>query len=365
MKHRSTLYKIMQLLVVVAIIFFSGLIVQTAHAACTIPVHGMVSWWPGEGNANDIVIVNNNKGTLMNGTTFTTGVVGKAFWFDNTNDFVSIANSNSIPFGSSPRTVEMWVYIRSDSWVSDANTIFEYGIVSTRRGFGIDMAPYPTMQFYAWNENLFIDTGLPIEGWAHVAVTYDGNLTLKAFINGILKGTKTLGGVLNTGVSTINIGRSVGLSSGAYFNGLIDEVTIYDIVLTDAEIMDIYAAGSAGKCRCNGLGANIIGTQGDDVLDGTTGNDVIMGLGGNDIINGLAGNDVICAGAGNDIVNGGPGNDRVFGEAGNDTLNGDEGSDTLIGGIGDDTLDGGLDNTCDGSLGNDTAVNCATIINVP
>jgi hypothetical protein len=39
-----------------------------------------VSWWPGDGNANDIV--DGNDGTLQGGVTFATGKVEQAFSFD-------------------------------------------------------------------------------------------------------------------------------------------------------------------------------------------------------------------------------------------------------------------------------------------
>lgn len=39
----------------------------------------MVSWWPGDGNANDII--GGNHGTLQNGANFASGMVGQAFSF--------------------------------------------------------------------------------------------------------------------------------------------------------------------------------------------------------------------------------------------------------------------------------------------
>src|SRR5262249_36974468 len=36
--------------------------------ACVTPPSGMVAWWPGDGNANDIQ--GSNNGTLQNGATF-------------------------------------------------------------------------------------------------------------------------------------------------------------------------------------------------------------------------------------------------------------------------------------------------------
>jgi Ca2+-binding RTX toxin-like protein len=48
--------------------------------------------------------------------------------------------------------------------------------------------------------------------------------------------------------------------------------------------------------------ADIIGTQGADILQGTTSNDTIQALGGNDRITGSLGKDIIDGGAGNDVL---------------------------------------------------------------
>jgi hypothetical protein len=49
------------------------------------PPAGLVSWWPGDVDASEIVAGNN--GTLHNGATFATGMVEKAFSFDGMDDF--------------------------------------------------------------------------------------------------------------------------------------------------------------------------------------------------------------------------------------------------------------------------------------
>ena len=47
---------------------------------CTPPPPDMVSWWPGDGNANDIQ--GSNNGTLEGSTTFASGKIGQAFSFN-------------------------------------------------------------------------------------------------------------------------------------------------------------------------------------------------------------------------------------------------------------------------------------------
>ena len=69
----------------------------------------MVSWWPGEGDANDIQ--GNNHGTLQNGATFAPGMVGQAFGFDGVNDYIVVRDSTNLNFNStSSITVDAWMF---------------------------------------------------------------------------------------------------------------------------------------------------------------------------------------------------------------------------------------------------------------
>lgn len=87
----------------------------------------------------------------------------------------------------------------------------------------------------------------------------------------------------------------------------------------------------------------VVGTEGDDVLEGTAGADIICGLGGDDLISGLAGNDLLIGGGGHDRISGGDGDDVARGGAGSDVLTGNAGADVLRGGVGSDVLMGGAD----------------------
>ena len=61
---------------------------------------GLIGWWPGDTNANDLASTNN--GTLEAGATAgNPGYVGGSFLFDGTNDFVSIP-------GATASTVVCW-----------------------------------------------------------------------------------------------------------------------------------------------------------------------------------------------------------------------------------------------------------------
>src|SRR5262245_34186181 len=66
-------------------------------SGCMLAPSGITAWWPGEGNANDLV--GSNNGTLQ-GATFGPGEVGQAFSFDGEDDFVSFPDSPSLNVGT-------------------------------------------------------------------------------------------------------------------------------------------------------------------------------------------------------------------------------------------------------------------------
>ena len=76
---------------------------------CAPEPSGLISWWPGEGDANDIVGANN--GTLVNGVSFVLGEVGQAFSFDGESSYVSIPDSPSLDSFTTSITIETWIKV--------------------------------------------------------------------------------------------------------------------------------------------------------------------------------------------------------------------------------------------------------------
>ena len=72
---------------------------------CVDPPPGLVSWWPGEGTAEDLI--GNNDGTLEGGVAFETGLVGQAFTFDGTGEVMVPHNSS---LNVQDFTVDAWVF---------------------------------------------------------------------------------------------------------------------------------------------------------------------------------------------------------------------------------------------------------------
>ncbi|MCK5813239.1 MAG: hypothetical protein KAH03_03230 [Cocleimonas sp.] len=100
----------------------------------------------------------------------------------------------------------------------------------------------------------------------------------------------------------------------------------------------------------------IVGTEGDDLLNGNHDNNRMQGLGGDDRLLGRQGNDVMLGGSGDDQLYGGSGDDNLIGGSGDDYLAGGRGNNQLSGGNGNDILNSRLGNDfLDGGSGNDTA----------
>jgi hypothetical protein len=78
-----------------------------------------------------------------------------------------------------------------------------------------------------------------LDNWVHFAQVYTGGAS-HLYVNGELRSSMPV--LLNTGTGTnFRIGRW----RGNYFNGLIDDVRIYDKALSEAEIESVMSGGSA------------------------------------------------------------------------------------------------------------------------
>ena len=206
-----------------------------------------VSWWRGEGNAKDGV--GGNDGTLKNGATFAVGKVGQAFSFDGVNDYALVPYKESLNFAPAGQfTLETWVRL-------EANNKYKAILVKSPPGGVWDWGLWcnDKNRFVAGhhNQDAALSTTVAQSGvWYYVAVTYQ-NGNWKMYVNGALE-SQTDGVFITQSLGGLALGRkgeepSVTGEPG-YFQGLVDEPSIYNRALSAAEIKEIFNAGSAGKC---------------------------------------------------------------------------------------------------------------------
>ncbi len=216
--------------------------------ACTPPPSGMVSWWPGDGTANDIK--GTNDGTLQNGATFAPGKVGQAFSFDGVNDAFVAPLLVSYSTGSS---FDAWVKTSDDRGIIMSGG----GGGSLERGMGIFIEPGGILSLFGTRNidsqlNFLIQAGTISDGtFHHVAATWTGDTTpngVKLYIDGVQVGTATAATSIGTDSVPLHIGGHTTIGHHK-LAGVVDEVEVFSRVLSASEIQAIYNAGSAGKCK--------------------------------------------------------------------------------------------------------------------
>src|SRR5205085_6439767 len=86
----------------------------------------------------------------------------------------------------------------------------------------------------------------------HVAVTYDKSTGQgKLFYNGLAVTTNNLGIFTPQTTYDLYLGSRISgpAAVGSFYAGQMDEIAIYNRVLNESEILAIYNAGTAGKCK--------------------------------------------------------------------------------------------------------------------
>jgi methionine-rich copper-binding protein CopC len=172
-----------------------------------------------------------NHGTISGATWINAGRFGKALTFDGVNDWVTVPDAASLDL-TNGMTLQAWVYptAAADGTVVTKQTTG--GLVYSL--YSYDDAPIPVA--YVDATSYWTASGaapLPLNAWSHLAATYDGT-TLRLFVNGTLAGSRAVGNAILASAGPLRIGGNS--IWGEYFQGLIDEVRIYNRALVASEI---------------------------------------------------------------------------------------------------------------------------------
>ena len=174
-----------------------------------------------------------NKGTITNAAWTNSGRFGKALSFNGTNAWVTVPDSSSLDL-TSGMTLEAWVYPQG--------SLGGWRTIVMKEQSGSDVYYIETVDGKVVgdvlaggsNYHIYSDNAIPVNAWTHLAATYDGAY-IRIYVNGSLATVQhSLTGSIQTSGSPLRIGGNS--LWGEYFQGLIDEVRIYDKALTGAQI---------------------------------------------------------------------------------------------------------------------------------
>jgi methionine-rich copper-binding protein CopC len=197
------------------------------------PPQGLQAYYPfDEGNgtvANDSS-GNGNNGAI-NGATWTTGKSEGGLSFDGINDYVDLGDPLSLQPGN----------VSVSAWFKTTAT---NGVIVRKRayGYGLDIVGSGKISFWIYNSaGILSKTQSPLaynnNAWHHAVGVYDGS-TVKLYIDGNQVASASAGTIFY-GAGGIAIGRD-GNSSGSYFGGLLDGISIYDQALSSQDVLDLF-----------------------------------------------------------------------------------------------------------------------------
>ncbi len=183
----------------------------------------------------------NNNGTLCNGPTWVEGKYGKALSFDGVDDYVRVADSDSLDV-TNDITIEAWV--KTDGWTgTDQVIVSKFDYPSADEAYALYISE-GEIGFILSSDggttgrtHLTSTYTLNIDQWYHIVATYSSSdSTTKLYVNGsYIDSTTHTGGIYNS-AQPLKIGI-VNAANQAPFNGRIDEVKIYNRALSEEEIV--------------------------------------------------------------------------------------------------------------------------------
>lgn len=231
-----------------------------------VPTNGLVGYWPFCGNAND-ESGNGNNGTV-NGATLTTdrfGNANKAYNFNGVSSKIVVNNSPSLNITAGQSiSIACWVKHNSGATNVDKYFISKYsGITPTGPAYAIGTGNFGNV--YTWHQiSAGTANGIDIRGdntmndgnWHQVVSVLEMGVASRVYIDGILDSTVNFpltGSIINT----INLHFGCGANLAQYYAGNLDDIGIWNRVLTQQEITNLYTSSIPPACSITPASATV------------------------------------------------------------------------------------------------------------
>ncbi|MDE0184812.1 MAG: DUF6531 domain-containing protein [Candidatus Poribacteria bacterium] len=184
---------------------------------------------------------------------------GGSLLFDGTNDVLKVADSDALDLVGNTLTLSCWV---KRSTAASGNVVKK---ADASNGYRLWLTSTGAVQFdvllSGTTKTVTSATTIPLNTWKHVAARYDGS-ELRVFIGGTKETASTTSTAsLAATTEVLWLGYYDGTSH--HLNGYLDDVSIYDTALSDAEITNLSnnQMGRYEYHHTNALGSNIVLTD--------------------------------------------------------------------------------------------------------
>lgn len=249
---------------------------------------GLVGWYTFDGKditngrIND-VSGNGNNGVVSNistSTFYTSGKIGQAVNFDGSDDYIKPGVFSG---GQSVLTVSFWIKSRVSTNPGTPVSKGRFAAATTgswdfqRSGAGLWSMNVANASAAAVTANG--PSGHNNTNWQFVTGVYDGS-TITLYVNAVAGTPVAQTGAVQTAASyPVCIGAVNGDSSGqcdqSRFNGIIDDIRIYNRALTASEVLQLYNQGGGNK---QNTAPNLAGSTGLIAWWTFDGKDVVNGV---------------------------------------------------------------------------------------
>jgi hypothetical protein len=248
------------LMTVVAILGLST--ITSAQVPNYVPANGLVGWWPFNGNSND-ESGNGNNGTV-NGATLTAdrfGNANKAYSFNGSNNSITTSLTN-IPGNS--YTISTWFNTATQQ-------INEIGLVVSRTTSNVSTGLYlfnniqylqSTSTCSSFHYNSYVVNALNDSNWHFYAATFNGS-TFCIYVDGNL--VSSINSNIQMCINAPFVFGNDNLVPNRFFNGIMDDVGIWNRALTACEIKDLYNAQLNSSASIQ-AGTDVSICEGNDVI---------------------------------------------------------------------------------------------------
>ena len=221
-----------------------------------------------------------NHGTLGGGTASAVptwhrdGIRGGAYDFDGVDDYIAAPYMDFIT-KTGNYTFSAWVYYEGPG-AGQSETIFQNAKPDDRNGMNI-VSNQVRFGYYDGTSWSGVSGNLGTNTWTHVVGLNAGG-TLALYINGVAQ-TGSATPYVSSDASQLLIGKA-SISSAPHnwepFNGKIDEVLIYNKIISADQISELYNSGASGNQVLSAAETNkaevyqVVSTPNDNVEDGVS-----------------------------------------------------------------------------------------------
>jgi hypothetical protein len=193
----------------------------------------LIGWWKldeGQGTTAIDWSGHDNRGTLIDGPQWVLGYDGGALELDGMDDYVDFGSPTDLPSGLSARSMCAWA--RADGVPGGYGWIAAYGSPGTSQAMFIGRLNTDLVGGGYGGDDVFEYGFWEVGVWHHICLTYDGTMA-RLYADGIEVASEAK--TWNLVRSRAHIGRQVN-NAAQFWNGLVDDVRIYDKVLTPEEV---------------------------------------------------------------------------------------------------------------------------------